>query len=964
MTVSIHPYKGYLNTVFHIHATGIAPVKYRVMRRTEAEDVEVMDGNVKPNEPHTLQVPIPGEFSIECPDGTSIPFTVEDGYKYGGGRFKQAFVFDNCSWLFVVMHDRTYFYNRENKVAYVESISPDEISEISSDYVIFSNKGQEERTIYSLTEQKPILCIKNIVLTNSEVVIWQEQEKENDEITIVIYSLKSKNEIHRFDIDNFMKDEGNERLIYSNDNQVYSVALHDNLEIEPVLNTGKETIVALVAPNLVVCYRSVSYGKFVTIYDINKKKCIKNLEINGHLSKVGDTEIIDVWNRQQKIKNFNKIEAEIPEAIISADFIELEFYPCEWDVFYTKKHIHLENSKPYPNLDSKEEIHLHSFNSDLNQLLKDTFEHFLSIHDTVCLYNFKESFVRNKSYGAAGYLEGGRIYESRGRVVRYVEKKLYTLSRNGYWDNERGVDLSFDYFDNFRLLENKETKQILTVNGINLSKFKSVAYPNDPLKRVLRTSEYFVLPGARFLKRNIGTLPSCMSENLKFGLDVKDDKVLLYSFSGEDIISEEILSDIFDYSKFRDVLLSEDGKSIMHRDNEESIIMDIATGKSESYENVSFVKQVNGIRPLFDSPSSLQPRLINPVTGQPIDCNAMSQFQFISPDGSLYADTRLKEYIEYYWHEDNTTLSHKEYNRLMTKYQYPWQEKKDSEAWRKVKELRRQLVLEHFDFLNERFPKLLHGDKTGKKWETIVLDEQNTFGTKGFLNRLIGTKGIAYIRRSSNDTEVAKIELGEPLSYINYVSFSYDSRYVALAGYRRDGYSAWGGLFLIYDLKKGKTIVFQNTNRAVWLTSFSKENALASYTSDPFTFLATNESEYDNDFKSMLIERRNFLTFSPDGIYFALSEQGYVSKYDKYGNVNPGWGHQPSSLVEVRLTNQASIEGLRFSDISDQGIADVATKAASVASVSFSNDNKRLMMVGNDGVVIIRNLHLNDNAGQ
>lgn len=81
MTVSIHPYKGYLNTVFHIHATGIAPVKYRVMRRTEAEDVEVMDGNVKPNEPHTLQVPIPGEFSIECPDGTSIPFTVEDGYK-------------------------------------------------------------------------------------------------------------------------------------------------------------------------------------------------------------------------------------------------------------------------------------------------------------------------------------------------------------------------------------------------------------------------------------------------------------------------------------------------------------------------------------------------------------------------------------------------------------------------------------------------------------------------------------------------------------------------------------------------------------------------------------------------------------------------------------------------------------------------------------------------------------------
>ena len=35
-------------------------------------------------------------------------------------------------------------------------------------------------------------------------------------------------------------------------------------------------------------------------------------------------------------------------------------------------------------------------------------------------------------------------------------------------------------------------------------------------------------------------------------------------------------------------------------------------------------------------------------------------------------------------------------------------------------------------------------------------------------------------------------------------------------------------------------------------------------------------------------------------------------------------------------------------------------KKNSVASVSFSSDNRKLMMVSNDGVVVIRNLHFNE----
>lgn len=44
-------------------------------------------------------------------------------------------------------------------------------------------------------------------------------------------------------------------------------------------------------------------------------------------------------------------------------------------------------------------------------------------------------------------------------------------------------------------------------------------------------------------------------------------------------------------------------------------------------------------------------------------------------------------------------------------------------------------------------------------------------------------------------------------------------------------------------------------------------------------------------------------------------------------------------------------------DLSDAGIADT-NKTQSVSSCSFSLDNKKLMMVGKDGTVVIRNLHL------
>ena len=238
-----------------------------------------------------------------------------------------------------------------------------------------------------------------------------------------------------------------------------------------------------------------------------------------------------------------------------------------------------------------------------------------------------------------------------------------------------------------------------------------------------------------------------------------------------------------------------------------------------------------------------------------------------------------------------------------------------------------------------------------KFWNFVLIDGID--GTARFLENLIESRGIAVIRNTSDDSEYAKIDLGEPLEYINYVSFSYDSRYVAIGGCRRRG-----GLMFIYDLVSKESVVNVNTPKAVWNVAFTNNNAFAAYTSSPNTYFAmADKDNCDTNFISNPIYGKSFLTFSPDGSYFALSEQGYVSKYGFNGKIRDNWGHQPSSLVEIRSVTDHQNVIETYTDLSDSGISETSTQA-SVASVSFSNKNKHIMMVGKDGVVIIRNLKL------
>lgn len=170
----VHPYKGYLNTDFHFYTMGNENVEYNIFSNSVEEKIPIQTGVFSPNIPHSIKINKAGSFLIDFSDGTSSEIIVEDGYKFGGGKHKTSFIFDNCPWVFVIMHDRTYFYNRVTKEQYVEAISPDYIKPISDDYVILENNGQREQSIYSLVEQRPILTVSGIIFTNEKGIVWIE----------------------------------------------------------------------------------------------------------------------------------------------------------------------------------------------------------------------------------------------------------------------------------------------------------------------------------------------------------------------------------------------------------------------------------------------------------------------------------------------------------------------------------------------------------------------------------------------------------------------------------------------------------------------------------------------------------------------------------------------------------------------------------------------------------------------
>jgi hypothetical protein len=638
MSVSIHPYKGYLNNLFNVYVSGQSTLDYEIYPVKDEGLEPIQKGSVSPNQPYTFKMSKPGEFNVKFSDGSIVPIFVEDGYKYGGGSLKRGYIFDTCPWLFVIMHDRTYFYNRDTQHAYVETISPDFIEEVSPEYIILGNSGQKERTLFSLTEQKPILCVSDIVYYNDKFFVWNEIY--NDKTTLFVYSLCEQRCLQKQAVEDFVVDNDNKRIIFSILNRVETITIDNECEHHVVVDSVKGKIIALYSPSLAISYIHTSSESTLFVYDIDNSALIKEISLKGHIAKVGQHKFINICERQNAMNKFNLEDSDFPEAELSATYYEYDFFPCNWDVFFTERLVCLSKTGNRRVIQS-ENCTLKSCINEHNVTIREPISKSVINGDTICLYNYDESFVCNKNYSRGNYVDNCSIYIQGAKITMYKDSTLYTLSRNAFWDKAIVHKFDFSQFANFSVIENMDTHIFQTLGGWKVGKCLSILNSDKPEygDPRMRTDEYYVYSDARKIKCKNSRPPMYLSANLTYGLTVNKDGVFLSVNKDGSFEETQVLIGTYDTSKYYDVLFSEDGEQIMHRDGNTTTVLDLVSGVTKAFDNMSYIKHINGIRPLFSTPTSLQPRLVNPVTKQVLDCKVMPQFQFMSPNGDLYADT-------------------------------------------------------------------------------------------------------------------------------------------------------------------------------------------------------------------------------------------------------------------------------------------------------------------------------------
>lgn len=944
MKATIHPYKGYLNTEFQLFSQCCEPISFVISSKNDATDM--IEGVLNPNEPFRIKMPQPGSYDVHFGNDSTAEITVEDGYRFGGGQHKKNFIFDTCPWVFVVMHDRTYFHNRETNEEYVEVISPDTIIEVSKDYVLFKNDGQKEGTLYSLVEQKPIICASDILYHNPHFILWSVSYDDDQPKELVVYSINKRIVVFRNRYSQISIDKHDNRIYCVNNDKVQSICIsNDENYVVDSLNI-KGIFVAFAYSTYAVFIEDSYNRKELVIY--NLKTCAEKgrIIVSGYMSRVNDAKLIDVSQRYKSIQNFNIKESDFPEAIISAEYIEYDIFPCEEDVFYKETLITLSSkSRNY-----QEEYVLKSTSTELSEDIKGCHKVVLT-DDFFCIYGSQESVVIPLRYRhRLTHKQSGIIHSYKDKMVIEEDNSYSHLNQYGFWQASIEKKCNFYNYSDYGIILDKETNEI--VNNKTLGSF----IVRDHQKNYIKTENAIIRPdGTTLWTQNVEHLPSDMSPKFKYGLELINNEINLYESKGTNSgfsQPKRVLSELYDASKYMNVFFSEDGHQILYRDNNVFTMFDIDKTNITEFENLHYISHINGSKPLFRLDESRQAILINPITGRPVDFDLISNYQFLSPNGELYADSELDKYIEHYNRITSEVIDAQEHRELIKLLDFPayiWTTKEDYNKKKKDAIIaRKNFISSHQEYFDEL---------PDEKKEKLLIEPS-------FVCNFIEIRGVAIIRKVSSKEEYCRIPLGLPLRYINYAAFSYDNRYVAIAGCYPLG--TGGGLYLVYDLVNQSVICKSMTEKAVWSTSFSKNGAIAAYTSSPISFFASSEQNY---FKSVqnenIITGFNFLSFSPDGKYFACSGQKYISYRKGNGETRTIWGHQHSSLVSIRATNNPQGEIIQFNDLSDfgRGVAD-SFMAQSVASVSFSNDNNRIMMVGNDGVVIIRNLYLNSYASE
>ena len=422
-----------------------------------------------------------------------------------------------------------------------------------------------------------------------------------------------------------------------------------------------------------------------------------------------------------------------------------------------------------------------------------------------------------------------------------------------------------------------------------------------------------------------------------------------------------ILQNTFDISNYSDAYFTGDGKNVFLRcKNSDTQLFGFENLTTIPFEINGFTlarnEGYNSYKPEVSFSDGRKPVWRDPITLGPIPENEMSSHVFKSPDGKYIAETQMKIVLQN--RLTKSEMSMDEVNELMSKYNW------DSNTSEKKKEiiigLRKKLVAQSKK--NDLFGKVIEmfscrcSDITDEKNKIENVINRYINEECDFASLIIDRLGYVCYRKKGEKTVEKSILIGRNVYYLNYISFSYDSKYLSFAAkLKKDDFRfSEEGVFEIFDLEEGKIVKrierFDNHRLwAVWMTMFSKTGDVAFYDSSANAYLVHKSDNYNR------IEEapgKSLLCFSPSGKYIACSDQNYITYAHR---PNGNWGHQPSGNVYIHTVENFGKTLEQYNDLGD-GVSGVSTRARSVSSAAFSQDETKLLVVGNDGVVVVRNL--------
>jgi hypothetical protein len=429
-----------------------------------------------------------------------------------------------------------------------------------------------------------------------------------------------------------------------------------------------------------------------------------------------------------------------------------------------------------------------------------------------------------------------------------------------------------------------------------------------------------------------------------------------------------ILQNTFDTSNYANAYFTSDGKNVFLRiNNSEAQLFGFEKLSTEPFEVDGFTlarnEGFNGYKPEVLLSNGRKPVWRDPITLEFIPEKEMSCHVFKSPDGKYIANTQMKTI--FYNRLTKTEVNLDEVNELKSKYN--WNSDAREEEKKNIIKLRKELAeqSDKYDLFGKiidancrSFSNIEDGQEKEKKRNKLTENDIERYLAKeqDFASLIIDMLGFVRYRKNEEDAEEKHILIGRSVYFLNYVSFSYDSKYLSFAAKMKEDDFRFSqeGVFEIYDLEKeeivNRTEKIQNHQLwAVWMTMFSKRGDVAFYDSYANSYLVTKESGYVNTIEAT---GKSLLCFSPSGKYVACSDQNYI---DYTHHPNDNWGHQPSGNVFIHETDNFKECLEQYNDMGD-GISGVACRAGNVSSAAFSQDETKLLVVGNDGVVIVRNL--------